>query len=89
MDDRLNRLVEELKGAIDDSIYASERISGVMAQIEEVGYQVDLLLHATIALTQRCEEPASWWTRMKSRHETRFNLDDLEFLKSMHISVGN
>jgi len=88
MDDRLNRLVEELKGAIDDSIYASERISGAMVRIEEIGYQVGLLLHATIALTQRCEEPANWWTRMKSRHEIQFNLDDLEFLKSMHISVG-
>lgn len=89
MDDRVNRLVEELKGTIDDFIYESERISGVIAQIEESGYQVGLLLHVTIALTERCDEPASWRTRMKSRHETRFNLDDVEFLKSMHISVGS
>ncbi len=88
MDDRLNRLVEELKGAIDESIHASEQISGVIAQIEGAGYQVGLFLQVTIALTQRCEEPANWWTRMKNRSETRFNLDDVEFLKSMHISVG-
>ncbi len=88
MDDGVNRLVEELKGAIDDSIYVSERISGVIAQIEESGYQVGLLLHVTIALTERCDEPARWWTRMKSRPETRFSFEDVEFLKSMHISVG-
>jgi hypothetical protein len=88
MDDRLSRLVEELKGAINDSISASEQISVVIAQIEEGGYQVGLFLHATIAITQRCVEPANWWTGMKSRPETRFSLEDVEFLKSMHISAG-
>ncbi len=88
MDDRVNRLVEELKGAINDSISASEQISLVIAQIEEAGYQVGLFLHATIAITERCGEPANWWTRMKSRPETRFSFEDVEFLKSMHISVG-
>ena len=88
MDDRLKRLVEELGVAINDSISASEQIPGVIAQIEGDGYDVLLLLNATIAIMKRDEKPVSLRAQTSGRLESGFNLEDVQFLKSMHISVN-
>ena len=87
MDDRLKRLVEELAVAINDSISASEQIPGVIAQIEGDGYDVLLLLNATIAIMKRDEKPVSLRAQTSGRLASGFNLADVQFLKSMHISV--
>jgi len=88
VDDRLKRLVEELGAAINDSISASEQIPGVIAQIEGGGYDVLLFLNATIAIMKRDEKPVSLRAQTSGRLESGFNLEDVQFLKSMHISVN-
>ena len=88
MDERLKRLVEQLGVAVNESISGSEQIRGVIAQIEGGGYDVLLLLNATIAIMKRDEEPVSLRARTNGKVESGFNLEDLQFLKSMHISVN-
>jgi hypothetical protein len=88
VDDRLKRLVEELGVAINDSVSASERLPGVIAQIEGEGYDVLLFLNATIAIMKREEETVGSRTRMNGKAGAGFNSEDVQFLKSMHISVN-
>ena len=89
VDERLiKRLAEELTAAIKDSIAESEQIPEVIANIEGNGYEVLLVLNATIALKQRDTEPLRWAARTNVKAESRFSPQDLEFLKAMHISVN-
>ncbi len=88
MDDRVKHLVEELGVAINDSLSASEQIPGVIAQIEGSGYHVLLFLNATIAVMKREEDAVGLRTRTNSKAESSFNSEDVQFLKSMHISVS-
>jgi hypothetical protein len=88
VDDRLKRLVEELGVAINDSISGSDQIPGVIAETEGSGYHVLLFLNATIAVMKREEEAVGLRTRTNSKVESSFNSEDVQFLKSMHISVS-
>jgi hypothetical protein len=56
VDQRLKRLTEELGEAINESLTESERISEVIAKINAGGYDVSLLLNATIGFRKREEE---------------------------------
>ena len=69
--------------AVNDSFSSS-----AIAQLEGAGYDVLLFLNATIAIMKRDEAPVSMRARPKGRFESGFNLEDVQFLKSMHISVN-
>lgn len=87
MDERLQRLVEEFGLAIKDSICTSEQISGVAAQIQESGYEVILFLNATIGIVKRDDRPMTSRAQTSCRLQSALNPEDVDFLKSMHISV--
>lgn len=87
MDERLKRLVDELGLAIKDAISASDDVSEVAGQIQECGYEVLLFLNATVAVVKREERPVSWQARTSGRLQSGFNREDVDFLKSMHISM--
>lgn len=88
MDGRLERLLQELSLAINESVSTSEQIRGVIAQIADGGYDVLLFLNATMAIMKRDEEAMSLRTRTNGKVESGFNPEDLQFLKSMHISLN-
>ena len=88
MDDRVERLLQELSAAINDSVSGSEQIRELIAQIGDGGYDVLLFLNATIAIMKREGESVSLRTRRNGKVESGFNPEDVEFLKSMHISVN-
>ncbi len=88
MDEHLKRLVEELGLAINDSISTSEQISEVVKEIEDEGCGVLLFLNITIAITKRHEKSLSLPARTSGRPESEFNREDVQFLKSMHISLN-
>jgi hypothetical protein len=88
VDDRLKRLLEELGVAINDSISGSEQIADVIAQIEGSGYRILLFLNATIKVMKREEEALGLQPRTHSRVGSSFNSEDVQFLKSMHITVS-
>jgi hypothetical protein len=88
MDERLKHLVEELSAAVNHALSDSECIAEVIAEIKASGYDVLLFLNATIAIRKREEEPVSYAARTNGRFRSGFNSEDVEFLKSLHISVG-
>ena len=84
--ERLKRLMEELGAAMNESLSESEQIAEVIAKIRAEGYDVFLVLNATIAIRKLEEEPVRQAVRTNEGVECRFNAQDIKFLKSMHIS---
>ena len=55
MDDRLKDLMQELGNAINESLSDSERIAAAIGEIKQAGYDVFLVLEATIGFNKREE----------------------------------
>ena len=55
MDDRLKELMQELGNAINDSLADSDRIAAAIGEIRKSGYDVFLILEATIGFNKRAE----------------------------------
>ena len=89
MDQRLEKMMKELGEAINESVSDSEQIARVISRMKAGGYDVFLVLEATIGFNRREEEPADRSTRELAAGEVRMTSQDLKFLKSLRISVGN
>ena len=94
MDDQLKELMQELGNAINESLSDSERIAAAIGEIKRAGYDVFLVLEATIGFNKRSEtaeeeEPAE--TAGKARFEIpgkiRWTSQDQKFLRALKISV--
>lgn len=87
--------MKELGEAINGTLSESEQIAQVIARIKEEGYDIFLVLEATIGFNRRDEEalPASpelVSSRRKSPDpEFSINAHDVRFLKSLRISVDD
>lgn len=55
MDDRLKQLMQELGYAINESLSDSDRIAAAIGEIKKAGYDVFLVLEATIGFNKREE----------------------------------
>ena len=90
VDQRLQKLMQELGEAINESISDSDQIAEVIAKIKTGGYDVFLVLEATIGFNRRDEEgePVTT-TAADSGHdpELRVNQQDVKFLKSLRITL--
>jgi len=92
---RLKKLMKDLGDTINSSLSESEQIAQVVAKIKEEGYDIFLVLEATIGFNRRDEKgvPASpelVSTRKKtSDPEFAINANDVRFLKSLRISVDD
>ncbi len=76
--------------AINDSLSESEQIAEVIAKIKAGGYDVFLVLEATIGFNKRDEQEESRPTLVNSRKENpdfKVNQQDVKFLKSLRISI--
>jgi hypothetical protein len=89
VDDELKKLMKELGEAINQSVAESEQISDVMARIKAGGYDVFLVLEATIGFNQRAGAGES---RRQPEYTSSGELDitsqDLKFLRSLRIAVN-
>ncbi|HEY2497682.1 MAG TPA: hypothetical protein VGK24_11480 [Candidatus Angelobacter sp.] len=92
MNTRLKQLMKELGEAINGSLSESEPIANVISKIKEEGFDVFLVLEATIGFNRRDEaaddahELVS--TRTKNNEpEFSINAHDVRFLKSLRIST--
>ncbi len=56
MDEPLKNLMQELGNAINDSLSESDRIAEAIGEIKRAGYDVFLVLEATIVFNKREEE---------------------------------
>lgn len=94
MDERLKSLMQDLGNAINESLSDSERIAEAIGEIKRAGYDVFLVLEATIGFNKRddgdesapdemTEEP----TEIATTGKVRFTTQDQRFLKALRITV--
>ena len=89
MTSRMRELIQQLGEAIHESVIESEQIAGVVQDIRQHGFDVLLMLEATIGLNEvaakEAEDAAAG--AGQSGEETPFTPNDLHFLRSLRISV--
>ena len=85
MTSRLRELIQQLGEAIHESVIESEQIAGVVQDIRKHGFDVLLMLEATIGLNEvGSKDPTD---EESASEEGTFTQNDLNFLKSLRISV--
>ncbi len=97
MDDRLKELMQELGNAINESLSESDRIAAAIGEIKHAGYDVFLVLEATIGFNKRdeSEQPEEQAPRQKAKRPVRYEStgkirltsQDHKFLRALKISV--
>ena len=85
MTSRLRELIQQLGEAIHESVIESEQIAGVVQDIRKHGFDVLLMLEATIGLNEVGSKDAG--DEESGAEEGAFTQNDLNFLKSLRISV--
>ena len=96
MEERLKSLMQDLGNAINESLSDSKRIAEAIGEIKGAGYDVFLVLEATIGFNKREDgedegvsglpaviEP----TEVASLGKVRFTTQDQRFLKALRITV--
>jgi hypothetical protein len=91
--------MQELGNAINDSLSESDRIAEAIGEIKRAGYDVFLVLEATIGFNRRDEsngeeeEPTEVAEQPQRTFETtgkiKFTSQDHRFLKALKIAVDN
>ena len=89
MNPKLKQLMKELGDAINESLSDSEQISEVVSRIKDGGYDIFLVLEATIGVSKPGEktDKTSLVTTLTSNPEFKINDQDLKFLKSLRIKI--
>ncbi len=91
MNQKVKHLIQKLGEAIHESVSESEDIAGVVKNIREQGFDVLLMLEATIGLNE-VEEEAEAEEELEPADSTAagpFTRNDLTFLKSLRISLSD
>lgn len=82
--------MRELGEAINESLADSDQIAEVVSRIKESGYEIFLVLEATIGVSKPGEKTAdktSLVTTLTSNPEFKVSDQDLKFLKSLRIKL--
>ena len=87
MTSRLRELIQQLGEAIHESVIESEQIAGVVQDIRKHGFDVLLMLEATIGLNEVTQNPKGDETGDADGDATAFTQNDLSFLRSLRISI--
>ena len=83
--EQVKNLIQKLGEAIHESVSESENIAEVVREIRDQGFDVILMLEATIGLNQVDREEEA--TEAEETVEGPFTRNDLNFLKSLRIST--
>lgn len=99
MEEPLKRLMQELGNAINDSLSESDRIAEAIGDIKRAGYDVFLVLEATIGFNRRdesgeddeeeldvTEEPKRGF---EATGKIKFTSQDHRFLRALKIAVDD
>lgn len=105
MDDRLKVLMQELGNAINESLSDSDRIAAAIGEIRRAGYDVFLVLEATIGFNKRekvvDEETGCTDTEQSdpaarrrvadfdSQSKIKWTSQDQKFLRALKIAVDD
>ena len=91
MDDNLKALMQELGNAINESLSESERIAEAIGEIRQAGFDVFMVLEATIGFNRRAEDADETAEGTEQVFETagtiKFSSQDQRFLKALKIAV--
>jgi hypothetical protein len=86
--------MQDLGNAINDSLSDSERIAEAIGEIKRAGYDVFLVLEATIGFNRREDgdqspedENAAEPQEIAATGKVRFTTQDQRFLKALRIAV--
>lgn len=93
--------MQELGNAINESLSDSDRIAGAIGEIKKAGYDVFLVLEATIGFNKREEnaeeepeetaatpgEPEAPKRRFESTGKIKLTSQDQKFLRALKIAV--
>ena len=101
LEDRLKELMQELGNAINESLSDSDRIAAAIGEIKRAGYDVFLVLEATIGFNKReegeesedgeaveIEAPPETTTRRKVG-KIKLTSQDQKFLRALKISIDD
>ena len=99
MEEPLKRLMQELGNAINDSLSESERIAEAIGEIKKAGYDVFLVLEATIGFNRREEGSENEEDELEVTEEPKRNFEatgkikftsqDHRFLRALKIAVDD
>ena len=89
MDQQLKQLMKELGEAINESLADSDQISEVVSKIKEGGYDIFLVLEATIGVSKPGDKTSSVVTTLTTNPEFKVSDQDMKFLKSLRIKIEN
>ncbi len=99
MEEPLKHLMQELGNAINDSLSESDRIAEAIGEIKRAGYDVFLVLEATIGFNRRDEsgeeeeeqpEVADEPKRnFEATSKIKFTTQDHRFLRALKIAVDD
>jgi uncharacterized protein (UPF0335 family) len=90
LNQKVKNLIQKLGEAIHESVSESEDIAGVVKNIREQGFDVLLMLEATIGLNEVEAESGEADELLESDTENSegpFTPNDLTFLKSLRITL--
>ncbi len=101
MEEPLKNLMQELGNAINDSLSDSDRIAEAIGEIKRAGYDVFLVLEATIgfnkreessdeeseAETESSDQPAPSKPRFESTGKIKLTSQDQKFLRALKIAI--
>jgi hypothetical protein len=99
LDEQLKDLMQELGNAINESLSDSDRIAAAIGEIKRSGYDVFLVLEATIGFNKRSEdseedseesvemESPPPKTRRKLGGKISLTSQDQKFLRALKISI--
>jgi hypothetical protein len=98
LDERLKELMQELGNAINESLSDSDRIASAIGEIKRAGYDVFLVLEATIGFNKRDDsdeesdgdessKEVEAPMRFESAGKIRLTSQDQKFLRALKISI--
>jgi len=82
--------MKELGEAINESLADSDQIAEVVSRIKDGGYDIFLVLEATIGVSkpgEKSNEKTSLVSTLSSNPEFKISDQDLKFLKSLRIKI--
>jgi len=101
LEDRLKDLMQELGNAINESLSDSDRIAAAIGEIKRAGYDVFLVLEATIGFNKREDgdeseeeetvemESAAEPTTRRRTGKIKLTSQDQKFLRALKISIDS
>jgi hypothetical protein len=87
LNQKVKNLIQKLGEAIHESVSESENIAGVVKNIRDQGFDVMLMLEATIGLNQVETESEEGAESLPVNSLGAFTRNDLTFLKSLRITL--